>query len=177
MSSTRYSFGRRFRLLPSENCSSSVSCWRSCCSAIFSGPSASPRWRRPVGTPGCWFLGARVALAVLAISQVANLFGYYKLMLYLAAACIYSVFIALAVYRPAGLHGAVPGRPRYSFCRAMPLVRLHRPTLACWVPRVVPWAGILIWVGDAGFAEPPHIVHGRGSVSRFRIVGASGNLR
>src|SRR5208283_397505 len=42
-------------------------------------------------------LGARVALAVLTVSQVANLFGYYKLMLYLAVACIYSVFIALAV--------------------------------------------------------------------------------
>ncbi len=97
---------------------------------------------------GLLILGARVALAVLTLSQVANLFGYYKLMLYLAVACIYSTFIALTVFTALRvftlLFLAALDAPS---AERLALVRMHRAGMARWIPRVLQWAGILLWLG------------------------------
>ena len=97
---------------------------------------------------GFFMLGARVALTVLTLSQVANVFGYYKLMLYLAVACIYSTFIALAIFTALRVFTLLflaaleaPSAERLA------LVRLHRAAIARWTPRVLQWAGILVWLG------------------------------
>jgi len=124
-------------------------------------------------------LGARVALAVLTVSQVANLFGYYKLMLYLAVACIYSVFIALAVVTALRVFNllflaalAAPSAERLA------LVRLHRATIARWTPRVLQSAGFLLWLGAT-----LDLLNVRTWVNEqivalldFNIVGGSGNI-
>ena len=128
---------------------------------------------------GLLVLGARVALAVLAISQVANLFGYYKLMLYLAVACIYSVFIALAVFTALRvftlLFLAALDAPS---AERLALVRLHRATLARWTPRLMQWVGILVWLGAT-----LDLLNVRTWVNEqivalldFNIVGGSGNI-
>src|SRR5271165_1953894 len=124
-------------------------------------------------------LGARVALAVLTISQVANLFGYYKLMLYLAVACIYSVFIALAVVTALRVFNllflAVLAAPS---AERLALVRLHRATIARWTPRVLQSAGFLLWLGAT-----LDLLNVRTWVNEqivalldFNIVGGSGNI-
>jgi len=131
------------------------------------------------GRKGLLILGARVALAVLAVSQVANLFGYYKLMLYLAVACIYSVFIALAVLTALRVFTLLflaaleaPSAERLA------MVRLHRATLARWVPRVLQWVGILVWLGAT-----LDLLNVRtwaneqiAALLDFNIVGGSGNI-
>ena len=131
------------------------------------------------GRHGPLIFGARVALAVLTLSQVANLFGYYKLMLYLAVACIYSVFIALAVFTALRVFTLLflaaleaPSAERLA------LVRLHRAGIARWTPRVLQWAGILVWLGAT-----LDLLNVRTSVQEqiaalldFNIVGGSGNI-
>jgi small-conductance mechanosensitive channel len=124
-------------------------------------------------------LGARVALAVLTVSQVANLFGYYKLMLYLAMACVYSVFIALAVFTALRvftlLFLAAVESPS---AERLALVRLHRETIARWVPRVLQWAGFLVWLGATldllNVREA--VQDGMVALLNFNIVGGSGNI-
>ena len=92
-------------------------------------------------------LGLYIALAALGISIVANLFGYVRLAQFLAAACLYSAFIAISAFTAlrvftvlflAGI--ATPAAERIA------AVRLHRPAITRWVPRLVSWAGIFIWL-------------------------------
>jgi len=142
-----------------------------------------PKRLAGVETPGrrhdFLILGARVALAVLTVSQVANLFGYYKLMLYLAVSCIYSVFIALDVLTALRVFTllflaalAAPSAERLA------VVRLHRAAIARWTPRVLQWAGFLLWLGAT-----LDLLNVRTWVNEqivalldFNIVGGSGNI-
>ncbi len=128
---------------------------------------------------GLLLFGARLALAVLTVSQVANLFGYYKLMLYLAVACIYSVFIALAIFAAQRVFSLLflaaleaPSAERLA------LVRLHRATLARWIPRVMQWVGILVWLGATlDLLNVRTWVNERiAALLDFNIVGGSGNI-
>jgi len=95
-----------------------------------------------------FLFAARLAVAVLALGQIANLFGYYGLSQYLTVLATYSTFVALAIYTAlrvfillllAGL--AVPAAERFA------MVRLHRAALERWVPRIMQWVGALLWVG------------------------------
>lgn len=147
--------------------------------AYFLRPQRTVEKDAPGGRHGPLIFGARVALAVLTLSQVANLFGYYKLMLYLAVACIYSVFIALAVFTALRVFTLLflaaleaPSAERLA------LVRLHRAGIARWTPRVLQWAGILVWLGAT-----LDLLNVRTSVQEqiaalldFNIVGGSGNI-
>ncbi len=92
--------------------------------------------------------GARLAVAILAAAQLANLFGYYKLSQSLSGICIYSTFIALAVFTAqrvftilliAGIEA--PSAERLA------VVRLHRASICRWIPRVAHMAGVLLWFG------------------------------
>ncbi len=131
------------------------------------------------GRHGLLILGARVALAVLSLSQVANLFGYYKLMLYLAVTCIYSVFIALALFTALRvftlLFLAALDAPS---AERLALVRLHRAGIARWTPRVLQWAGILVWLGATlDLLNVRTWVNEQIAALRdFNIVGGSGNI-
>lgn len=91
-------------------------------------------------------LGVRAAVAVLAISLVADLFGYMKLAHYLALACVYSAFVGLSVAtfnRVAMLLLTVGLRSPKA--ESIAAVRLHRDGICRWVPRALKWAGALIW--------------------------------
>ena len=128
---------------------------------------------------GLLMLGARVALAVMALSQVANLFGYYKLMLYLAVACIYSTFIALTVFTALRvftlLFLAALDAPS---AERLALVRLHRAGMARWIPRVMQWAGILLWLGATLdlLNVRSYINQGVSDLLAFNIAGTSGEV-
>jgi potassium-dependent mechanosensitive channel len=93
-------------------------------------------------------VGMRVAVGVLALGQVANLFGYYGLSQYLTVLSIYGTFVALAIYTALRVFTllllaalSVPAAERLA------VVRLHRAGIARWAPRVMHWTGILLWVG------------------------------
>lgn len=96
-----------------------------------------------------WYiwLGIRAAVAGLGASLLANLFGYLKLAQFLAVASFYSTFIGLTVATAyhvftlllrAGLE--TPQAERFA------AVRLHRTLLARWLPRLLLWAGLLLWI-------------------------------
>jgi potassium-dependent mechanosensitive channel len=92
-------------------------------------------------------LGIWVALAALGISIVANLFGYLRLAQFLAAACLYSAFIAISGFTALRVFTvlflaavATPAAERIA------AVRLHRQPITRWVPRIVAWAGVFIWL-------------------------------
>ncbi len=179
MSSTRYSFGSTLSASAKRELQFFGFLLAIVLFAYFLRPQRLAEVETAGRHHGLLVLGARVALAVLAISQVANLFGYYKLMLYLAVACIYSVFIALAVSTALRvftlLFLAALDAPS---AERLALVRLHRATLARWTPRLMQWVGILVWLGatldllNVRTWVNEHIV----AMLDFNIVGGSGNV-
>ena len=123
--------------------------------------------------------GIRVAVTALGLSVAANLFGYMKLSQYLSLACIYSSFIAVAVFTgwrvfclllDAGLD--LPQAQNIA------LVRLHRQALERWLPRILKWGSIFIWVAvtlDLTGAREP-VTNAVGSVLNFPIAGAGSSV-
>jgi small-conductance mechanosensitive channel len=92
--------------------------------------------------------GARVALAVLALAQLANLFGYYKLGQFTTMVCVYSSFIAVAAFTAVRVFSILflaaleaPSAERLA------VVRVHRTAIAHWTPRLMQWAAVLLWLG------------------------------
>jgi potassium-dependent mechanosensitive channel len=123
--------------------------------------------------------GSRVALAILALAQVANIFGYYKLTQYLTALCIYSTFIALAVFTALHVFNLLfLAALELPSAERLAMVRLHRTAIALWAPRVMQWAGALIWLGAT-----LELMGVRSWINQqivalldFNIVGGSGNI-
>jgi small-conductance mechanosensitive channel len=103
---------------------------------------------RPGRSHQILIFGARLAVAILAVAQVANLFGYYKLSQSLNGICVYSTFIALAVFTAERvftiLFVAAIEAPS---AERLAVVRLHRAGICRWVPRAAHLAGILLWFG------------------------------
>ena len=123
--------------------------------------------------------GSRVAIAVLALAQLTNLFGYYQLTQFLTTLCVYSTFIALAAFTALRVFTLLllaaiesPSAERLA------VVRLHRRAIARWVPRVLQWAGALVWLGatldlmNVRTWVNQQIV----ALFNFNIVGGSGNI-
>jgi small-conductance mechanosensitive channel len=123
--------------------------------------------------------GSRVAIAVLALAQLTNLFGYYQLTQFLTTLCVYSTFIALAAFTALRVFTLLllaaieaPSAERLA------VVRLHRAAIARWVPRVLQWAGALVWLGatldlmNVRTWVNQQIV----ALFNFNIVGGSGNI-
>jgi len=125
-------------------------------------------------------VGARVALAVMALSQLANFFGYFKLAQFLGVLCIYSTFIAVAVYTGFRVFSLLLvfalNRPA---AERLAMVRLHKAAIIRWVPRILlKWVGFLIWLGATldllGVRAPVHdFIAG---LLQFNIAGATGNI-
>ena len=123
--------------------------------------------------------GIRVGVAVLGISLLANLFGYVKLSQFLGILCIYSTFIAISVltgvkvFTRLLLEGA--DRPA---AQRLALVRMHRDGIVRWVPRVLQWGGVVIWlfvtVNLLGLSD--WISKGFNDVLGFRIAGGSAGV-
>ena len=123
--------------------------------------------------------GARVALAVLALAQVANVFGYYTLMQSLTVLCIYGTFIALALF--AGLRVfslLLLAAIEAPSAERLAVVRLHRAAIARWTPRVLQCAAVLVWLGATlGLMGVRTRVNKQiVALLDFNIVGGSGNI-
>jgi small-conductance mechanosensitive channel len=124
-------------------------------------------------------LGIRVGVAVLGTSLVANLFGYVKLSQFLGILCIYSTFIAISVltgvrvFTRLLLEGAE--RPE---AQQLALVRLYHDGIVRWVPRILQWGGVLIWlfvtVTLLGLSD--WLSKGFNDVLGFRIAGGSSGV-
>jgi potassium efflux system protein len=124
-------------------------------------------------------LGYRLTLAVLALAQVANLFGYYKLSQYLTALCVYSTFIGVAVFTALHVFNVLfLAALELPSAERLAMVRLHRTALARWVPRVVQWAGFLIWLGATLelMGVRRWINQQFAALLDFSIVGGSGEI-
>jgi len=123
--------------------------------------------------------GARVAVLFLALAQVANIFGYYKLAQFLTVLCIYSTFIGLAAFTAYRVFSLLllaaldaPAAERLA------VVRLHRAAIARWTPRVLQWAVILLWLGATldlmGAREG--VQNGMVALLNFNIAGSASNI-
>ena len=123
--------------------------------------------------------GARLALAVLALAQVANIFGRYTLMQSLTVLSVYSTFIALAVYAGVRVFSLLllaaieaPSAERLA------VVRLHRAAIARWTPRVLQWTAVLVWLGVtlSLMGVRTWVNEQIVALLDFNIVGGSGNI-
>jgi potassium-dependent mechanosensitive channel len=92
-------------------------------------------------------LGVWLAVVTLGVALAADLFGYVRLSQFLAAACLYSAFIAISAFTAVKvfkvLFLAAMDSP---FAERIAVVRLHRYPVTRWIPRLVAWAGVLIWL-------------------------------
>ena len=97
-----------------------------------------------------FLFAVRAGVALIGISLVADLFGYVKLAHFLGLACVYSAFVAVGVFtavRVANLLLTIGLRS--PMAERVAAVRLHREAIARWVPRVLQWIGVAIWVLSA----------------------------
>lgn len=89
----------------------------------------------------------RTAVALLGLALLANLFGYVKLAQFLGLVCIYSTFIAIAMV--AGIRVftllVLVGLDSPS-AEHLAVVRMYREGLQRWLPRILKWTGVLIWL-------------------------------
>ena len=91
--------------------------------------------------------GIRLAVLILGAALIANLFGYLKLAQFLAILCLYSTFIAISmltgvrVFTRLLLEGVdMPGAEQFA------IVRCYRGPIVRWIPRVLKWTGVLVWL-------------------------------
>ncbi len=123
--------------------------------------------------------GIRAGVALLGASLLANLFGYVKLAQFLGVLCIYSTFIAISmltgvrVFTRLLLEGAdQPG------AQQLAMVRMHHDGIVRWVPRLLQWGGVLIWlfvtVNLLGLSD--WIGSAFKDVLGFRIAGGSSGV-
>ncbi len=115
--------------------------------AILVWPSRASRLRQPDRSSGLRLLAIRIAVIILGSSLVANLFGYVGLAQFLAIVCLYSTFIAISMLTGVRVFTRLlleaVDRPG---AQQLAVVRSYRDAIARWVPRVLQWTGVLIWL-------------------------------
>ena len=146
--------------------------------AYLSRPS-----RRPKAPPNrnrqALLFGVRVAVVALGISLSANLFGYMKLSHFLGLACTYSTFVAIGAFTTVkalsllfevGLRSPVAER--------LAVVRQHRGPLAVWVPRILKWLGVFIWLSATLdlLSVDDVVTRAIDAASDFHIAGSAANV-
>ncbi len=107
-------------------------------------PPPATRWGRAI------LLAIRIGVVLLGIALVSDLFGYLKLAHYLALICVYSTVVAISVLtavRVATLLLTIGLRS--PLAEQVAVVRLHREAIVRWVPRVLQYTGVLIWLFSA----------------------------
>ncbi len=123
--------------------------------------------------------GARIAVAILAVAQMANLFGYYKLSQSLSGICVYSTFIALAAFTAQRVFTVLfVAAVEAPSAERLAVVRLHRVAICRWVPRAAHWAGGLLWLGATlDLMGVRTWVQGRiSALLDFNIAGGTSNI-
>jgi small-conductance mechanosensitive channel len=134
---------------------------------------------RPSRSHQILVLGGRLAVVTMAVAQLANLFGYYKLSQSLSGICVYSTFIALVVFTAQRVFVIlfvaaveVPSAERLA------VVRLHRSGICRWIPRAAHWVGILLWLGATLDVMGSRTwVQGRiAALLNFNIAGGASNI-
>jgi len=92
-------------------------------------------------------LGLWIAVGTLGAALAADLFGYVRLAQFLAAACLYSAFIGISAFTAAKVFKVLFVAGMSSpLAESIAVVRLHRYPVTRWIPRLVAWAGVLIWL-------------------------------
>jgi potassium efflux system protein len=123
--------------------------------------------------------GVRVAVVALGVSLLANLFGYMKLSHYLGLACTYSTFVAIGAFTSVkalsllfevGLRSPVAER--------LAVVRQHRTPIAVWIPRILKWLGVLIWLSATLdlLSMDDAVTKLLAAMSDFHIAGSTSGL-
>jgi small-conductance mechanosensitive channel len=123
--------------------------------------------------------GIRVGVAVLGTSLLANLFGYVKLSQFLGILCIYSTFIAISVLTGVKVFTRLLLEAAdLPAAQHLALVRMYHDGILRWVPRVLQWGGVLIWlfvtINLLGLSD--WISGGFTAVLGFRIAGGSSGV-
>lgn len=124
-------------------------------------------------------LAIRFTLVFMAIALAANLFGYVKLAFFLILACTYSIFIAilvitgLKVFNLLLLTGI-----KTQAAQRISLVRLHGAGLVRWLPRILRFLGIFMWLLATLdlLSLRDWVTDIVDSVLNFRIAGSASNI-
>jgi small-conductance mechanosensitive channel len=110
-------------------------------------PARMKRLEAATRSQRIFLFGMRLAVAILGVSLVANFFGYVKLAQSMGYLSLYSTFIAISVLAGvrvfttlllAGIE--VPAAQQVA------AVRLHHDGIVRWVPRLLRWTGVFIWL-------------------------------
>ena len=119
-------------------------------------------------------------MVVLALAQVANLFGYYKPVAISDRAVPFTAPLLRLPSTPGCVYSPCCCWPLSSVPAAerLALVRVHRVGLARWTPRIMQWTGILLWLGAVlGLLGVRSAVNEFiGTLLSFNLAGASSNI-
>jgi small-conductance mechanosensitive channel len=136
------------------------------------------RQQRQTPHSGVLILGARVATLALGVSLVANLFGYVRLAQFIGIACLYSSFVAIAMFTGVRVY-TILLKAALSLPQAehLAVARLHREALLRWLPRLLTAIAVLVWLSTTLdlLRLRDEVMGGINAALDFRIAGnASG---
>lgn len=101
---------------------------------------------RELGRPPL-ILAGRLAVVVLGVSLLANFFGYVRLAQYIGLACIFSAFIAITMYTGVQVYDRLlQAGLKLPQSDRLAVARLHRNALLRWVPRILNWTAVAVWL-------------------------------
>ncbi len=114
---------------------------------ILLRPSRTPRSKDDSSWGWLRLQAIRLAVLILGVSLAANLLGYVRLAQFLAILCLYSTFIAICMLTVVRVFTLLllEGLDRPG-AQQLAAVRCHRDSIARWVPRILQWTGVLIWL-------------------------------
>ena len=115
--------------------------------AVLARPSHLERSSISTTSERAAVFGIRLAIAILGVMVLANVFGYVRLAQYLGLVVIYSTFIAISVTTAVRvLTPLLVAGLSTSAAEQFAAVRLQRDGILRWTPRLLEWGGILLWV-------------------------------
>src|SRR5271157_1443968 len=124
-------------------------------------------------------LAMQLAVGIVLIALVANVFGYVKLAQYMGVAVFYSAFVALSVVTGVSVFTLLLEQGiNTPAAQQLAAVRMHREGIARWTPRLLKWGGVLLWLGATlellGIRARANALVS--SVLDFHIAGGSANI-
>ncbi|MGB8890180.1 MAG: mechanosensitive ion channel domain-containing protein [Candidatus Korobacteraceae bacterium] len=126
-----------------------------------------------------FLFGMRLAVGLLGVSLTANLFGYVKLAQSVGYLSLYSTFIAISVLAGVRVFTfLLLAGVEVPAAQQLAAIRLHRDGIVRWVPRILRWSGIFIWLIATldlmGVRD--QVTDGISDILNFHIAGRSASI-
>jgi small-conductance mechanosensitive channel len=124
-------------------------------------------------------LGARIAILALGISLIANLLGFVRLSQFVAVCCLYSSFVAIAMFTGTRVYTILfKAALSLPYAEHLAIARIHRDALLRWLPRLLTAVAVLVWLSTTLdlLRVRESLMRGINAVLNFHLAGSASEV-